>query len=409
MPVPRSLCISLIVVRCRLLLLLALLAACEHPTAPQTRSNVETAEAKMVSGDYMQLQSGISSLFEQASYYAAPAGGGRYVPSDWTPVIRNGLHEAYRTTLVERVYVPPRGTGALTYSRFSVLAWTPADERGVARKLVVMFAGDSLSHVTPPAKASIAGFADTRGKPGYVLTADAADRRAWYGTDGDILIRTGPRTDDCPYDGMKRHASAIVELQMDSTGGLLCETRRYDVRMAAFIERGDPARRDIVSRIRPIRETLRMSESTIPGVRIVTRCTAKLDLTATGCFDYWSFWRSSAQFDSTLGVDLDRMRYDGSQLVQVVDSGTGPDYREVRGGYDVPLSYVIHSYEGRVLRSVQRTTPQTEDDRSIGYIAGALPQRVGARYRIIRTGLIGGQSPFDMQVLDLTFLSHSQF
>jgi hypothetical protein len=369
---------------------------------------VEKTEMKVISGDYMQLQSGISTLFEQAAYYATPAGGGRFVPSELAPVIRNGAHEPYHATVVERVYVPPEGSGALPYSRFTVLAWTTADERGIARRLVVMFAGDSLSHVTPPTAASISGFADVQRKPGYVLTADGLDRRAWYGVEGEIFIRPRPRTGDCPYEGMKRHASAIVELQMDSTAGLLCETRAYDAKMAAFIERGDPAQRDIMSRIRPIRETLRLPESTIPGVRIVTRCTAKLDPAAMGCWDYWSFWRSGAQFDESLAVDLSQMRYDGSQLVQVIDSGSGPDYREMPGGYDVPISYTIRSYDGRVLASKTRTTPQTEANVPAGLIAATLPQRVGARYRIIRNGLVAGESPFDMQVLDVTFLPHDR-
>jgi hypothetical protein len=205
---------------------------------------------------------------------------------------------------------------------------------------------------------------------------------------------------------VNRGRSAIADLQWDSTSKLVCEQRRYTASLAAYIERGDPAHRDLLARVNPLRETLRMEETSIPGVRIVTQCTGKvappLD-DPMDCFDTWAFWRSDDQFAPELGVHLASMRFEPAGFfVQAIDTGTGPDYRKVMGGYDVPLAYALRAWDGRVLYESAHTTVQA--DSIVRYTALNLPQRVGARYRIVTTPLVSGLPPAAVMVLDMTFL-----
>ena len=388
---------------------LSLAAACEHPTAPEAREAIEKTTEQLASGDYMQLEAGLSTLFDMASYYGTKAGGGRFVPSTFVPIIRNAEHAPYRATVIERVYLPPEGSGARPFARFTLLAWTGGDTAR-SRKFVAMSSTDSVSLVEIPQPAHfVEGASPTaRSKPALVLTADQADRRAWYGTQGKLTMRVAERTGGCPYEGNARYSSAIIELQ-DTTVKLLCETRRYDATMAAYIERGDPSRRDALTRITtPLRGTLRMPESSIPGVRLVTKCTGAAMKDARGCWETWSFWRSNDQFAESLGIDLDRFEVQPEgDYMQVADSGSAPDYHHVMGGYDPPLRYSIHSWDGTLVRMVPRTTVQS--DPLMQNYGQRLPWRVGGRYRIITRapGLIPGASPYSMAVLEIAFLPHT--
>jgi hypothetical protein len=148
-----------------------------------------------------------------------------------------------------------------------------------------------------------------------------------------------------------------------------------------------------------------MEEATVPGVRIVTQCTGKEPPSGDpfDCFDYWAFWRSDDQFAPELGVHLDSLRYDAAGFfMQVVDSGTGPDYRTVMGGYNPPLAYTLKAWDGTLLRENARSTAQ--GDSIVSFIAANLSQRVGARYRIVSTPLVPGLPPAAVTVLDLKFL-----
>lgn len=378
-------------------------AACEHPTAPEARAAVEKTEIQLASGDYTQLAAGMSTLFDMAAYYAEPAGGGRFVPTAFVPVVRDARKAPYRATIVERVYLPPDGSGGRPFSRFTLVAWNDPDPSG-RRQLVAMFTSDSVSELRVPGEAAVAqgAFGNTRRRSGFALTVDQADRRTWFGTQGRMLIRTAERTGDCPYAGEKRHSSHLRELQDDSTA--MCEARRYDASLIAFIERGDPSRRGVLAPLAPVRGTLRIEEASVPGVRILTKCKGTGPGEPFGCFDRWSFWRSDDQFAPRLGVRLDSMRLSGEHLVQVLDSGSGPDYRLERGGYDVPLSYVVRRFDGTVLHQRDRATPST--DAVVGpFLARDVPQRIGARYRFVVSGLIAGERPLSMQVVELTFPS----
>ena len=380
-------------------------AACDRPTAPQARDAVEKTTAQLASGDFAQLDAGLSTLFQMASYYGTSAGGGRFVPAAHLSIVRNGEASVYRATVVERVYLPPEGSGARPLSRFTLLAWN-GEDTSRSRQFVVMAGSDTATPVAIPDPANYVEGASRlqRSKPGMVLAANQADRRAWYGTEGTLRMTAGEKTGGCPYEGNARHYSAIVELQ-DTTVKLVCETRSYTATMAAFIQRGDPSRRDALTRITPLRETLRLPESEIPGVRLVTRCTGS-HTDARGCWETWSFWRSNDQFDS-LDVDLDRfLPQQEGDMMEVADSGAGPDFRKELGGYDPPLRYRIRTWDGRLVREVDRTTGQT--DPLMQQYAYRLPQRVGARYRILTQapGLVPGASPYSMALLEIWFLPH---
>jgi hypothetical protein len=391
----------------RLVIALSLAAAaCDRPTAPQARDAVEKTTAQLASGDFGQLDAGLSTLFQMASYYGTSAGGGRFVPAAHLTIVRNGEASVYRATVVERVYLPPEGSGARPLSRFTILAWN-GEDTSRSRQFVVMAGSDTATPVAiPSAENYVEGASPLqRSKPGMVLTANQADRRAWYGAEGTLRMVPGEKTGGCPYEGNARHYSAIVELQ-DTTLKLMCETRSYTAAMAAFIERGDPSRRDALARIAPLRETLRLPESEIPGVRLVTRCTGSPMTDARGCWETWSFWRSNDQFDS-LDVNLDRfLPQQEGDMMEVADSGSGPDYRKELGGYDPPLRYRIRMWDGRLVREVERATGQT--DPLMQRYAYRLPQRVGASYRILTQApsLVPGTSPYSMALLEITFLPH---
>jgi hypothetical protein len=395
--------------RCTALLILALslvATGCDHPTAPGARDVVEKATAQLASGDYMQLEAGMSTLFDMASYYGTGAGGGRYVPSIHVPIVRDALHEPYRATVIERVYLPPEGSGARPHTRFTILAWT-GDDTARSRKFVAMSSSDTVSPLEIPRPANfVEGAAPlTRSKPGMVLAADQADRRAWYGTEGTLRIEVRERTGGCPYEGMARHYSAIPDLQ-DTTVKMLCETWSYDATMSAFLERGDPSRRDVMTRINPLRGTLRLPRVTVPGVRLVTKCVG-MPTDPRGCWERWAFWRSNDQFAESLRIDLDKFKTQPEgDLMEVADSGSGPDYRMVLGGYDPPLRYTVWTWDGRRVRDVARTTGQS--DPLMQSYAYRLPQRVGARYRILvhAPGLVPGAPPYSMALLEITFLPH---
>lgn len=381
------------------------LVGCEHPTAPEARARVEKTESQLLSGDYGQMQAGISDLFMSASYYGGS--NNPYVPSAPITVSRNGEMLSMRGTVVERVYVPPAGSGARPLIRRAVMGWTTMDAEQLQQRLLVMFSSDSLSEVNVP-RAGIArpwSPEERFDRNGFVLTVDPGDRQHWFGVEGTLTIRDGARTGTCPYSARYAEgSSSIVELQWDSTFKAGCEARTYPVAMTAFVEHGDPEFRDIGSRIAPRRETLRMLPAELPGVRIVFACKGQgPPADPYPCSDYFGFWRDNDQFAESLGVDLRAMKQGFSGLAQVVDSGSGPDYRIKPGGYDVPVSFTIRSPSGEVLKHVTEV-------RASDALAAALfydfPRRQGLKARVIAPSSVlgAGHSPYTMIVADVEFL-----
>lgn len=380
------------------------LVGCEHPTAPEARARVEKAESQLLSGDYSQMQAGITDLFLAAAQYGVP--GNPFVPSAPITVSRDGEMLPMRASVVERVYLPPVGSGGRPLVRRAVMGWTTMDEQHQEQRLLVMFSGDSLSAIrTPRASLIIPGSAAGRyERNGFVLTVDPGDRLPWFGAEGTLTILDGARTGICPYSAPRSgYSSGIVELQ-DSTKKVECEARAYPVAMTAFIEHGDPEFRDIGSRIAPRRETLRMLPAELPGVRIVFACKGQgPPADPYPCSDYFGFWRDNDQFAPSLGVDLRAMKQGFSGLAQVVDSGSGPDYRIKPGGYDVPVSFTIRSPNGEVLKHVTEV-------RASDALAAALfydfPRRQGLKARVIAPSSVlgAGHSPYTMIVADVEFL-----
>jgi hypothetical protein len=390
-------------------LLLALVAACEHPTAPDVQAAAEKTELKLVSGDYMQIESGLVELFELASYYGmtSETPARQLTPTASSLVVRDAREAVYHSTVVERVYVPPEGSGGKPVTRFSLIGWSEASNDQHSRRLVVMVGGDTVSPVIIPRGDSTVG---SRGRSAVIVTADQADRRVWYGTEGVLRIRVGARTADCPYKDADVGRSGMVDLQ-DSTKRPMCETRNYEASMAAFIERGDPMRRTLADAVRPRRETIRLVEGTIPGVRLVARCTGTFEKDPYPCFDHWSFWRDNDQFAPDLHVDLSAMKREGDEMVQVIDSGTGPDLREVRGGIDPPYSYRAWSAAGTLIREEARASifsgASTNPPDGVREIAFQRKWREGARYRIVGNARKLGDrnaSPYAMGVVEIAFL-----
>ena len=391
--------------------LLAFATACEHPTAPDVQAAAEKTEVKLASGDLSQIESGLADLFMLASNYGSAYHGSTHplVPTASAEIVWNAEFEPYRSTVIERVYLPPENSGARPVTRFSVIGWSDADTAH-RRRLVVMMATDTVAPILIPRGGKTF---DNRIRSGFTMTVDQADRRVWYGTQGEVRIRAGDRIAECPYKEKDVYVSGVVELQ-DSTRRPACETRQYVASMAAFVERGNPEQRTLAEAVRPIRETLRMIESSIPGVRLVARCVGDPLKDPMPCFDYWSFWRDNAQFDSTLAVDLSSMKRDGDEMVQVIDSGSGPDYHQVLGGYDPAYSYRTWSADGRLVTEVARTTIFAGDGavyNGVREIAFQRPWREGARYRIVGNARKLGHrdaSPYAMAVLEVTFLPLKQ-
>jgi hypothetical protein len=392
------------------LLLLAFAVACEHPTAPDVQAAAEKSEIQLASGDYSQIEAGLVDLFMLATMYGSNYYGSTnpLVPTAPATIVRSGVEAPFRSTVIERVYLPPEQSGARPVTRFSLIGWSDADSQHL-RRLVVMVGGDTVAPVVLPRADS---WVSTASRSAFTVTTDQADRRVWYGTEGELRIRAGPRTADCPYEGKAVYVSGMVELQDSTKRRPACETRQYQASMAAFIERRTSGRSSVIDAIRPpIRETLRLVESSVPGVRLVARCTGQFEKDPMPCFDYWSFWRDNDQFDPALGVDLSAMKRDGDDLVQVIDSGTGPDYHEVFGGYDPPYSYRTWSADGKLVSDVARTTIQSVDASSpyngVREIAFQRLWREGARYRVVTNARKIGHrdaSPYSMGVLEVTFL-----
>jgi hypothetical protein len=387
--------------------LLAFAAACDHPTAPDLQAAAEKTEIQLTSGDYTQVESGLVDLFQLASMYGSAYHGSTHplVPTASATIVRNGVEATYRSTVIERVYLPPEKSGARPVTRFSLVGWSEPDSEH-QRRLVVMIGTDSAVPIAIPRGGKTF---DNRSRAGFVVTANQADRRVWYGAEGELRVRVGPRTADCPYKDKDVYLSGVVELQ-DSTKRPMCEARSYQAWMAAFIERGDPAHRTIANTVQPIRETLRLVETSIPGVRLVAQCTGEPEKDPFPCFDYWSFWRDNDQFDPDLHVDLSAMKREGDEMVQVIDSGTGPDLHNVLGGIDPPYGYRTWSANGTLVSEVARTTIHTAGALSyngVRDIAFQLPWRTGARYRIVGNARKLGHkdaSPYSMGVLEVTFL-----
>jgi hypothetical protein len=374
------------------------------------RASVEKTEANLLSGDYAQLQAGISDLFWAATYYSAPGGGGRYVPSAPITLNRNSVPEPLRATVVERVYRPPAGSGGRPFVRRAVMAWTVVPEnRHDLQRLLVMFSSDSLSEVKRPRAdvARVGALASRYHRNGFVLSIDPGSRIPWFGTEGTLRIRDGERTGICPYSApFASGASAIVELQ-DTAMKVACEARSYSVEMLAFVERGDPESRDLGSMLtKPRRETLRTLPAQVPGTRIVVQCTGSIaPEEPLPCFDYFSFWRDDDQFAPSLGVDLAAMKErENDVLRQVIDSGSGPDYRIQRGGYSVPVSYSIRTAGGDLVRHVDKV--YIRSDELANRILSDFPWRQGSRVRVIAPygSLEAGHSPYSMVVMDAEFL-----
>jgi hypothetical protein len=161
-----------------LICLLGVAAACDHPTAPQAREAAERTDAKLTSGDFGQLESGLWELFDIATSYGSAYYGSTHPanPTSYSAVSRNGIVAPYRTTAIEQIYLPPEESGAMPASRFTIIGWSDADS-AQRRRLVVMLTSDSLAPIRIPLPGTTA---NTRLRGAFALTADQANRRTWY-------------------------------------------------------------------------------------------------------------------------------------------------------------------------------------------------------------------------------------
>src|SRR4249919_14488 len=93
------------------------------------------------------------------------------IPTAYAPVVRNGVTAPYQSTVIERVYLPPEGSGGRSVTRFSILAWSDADIM-YHRRLVVMLGTDSVAPIRIP---SVRATGDYRARAAFTMAADERD------------------------------------------------------------------------------------------------------------------------------------------------------------------------------------------------------------------------------------------
>ena len=342
--------------RCRLFLsglAVTLLGACDRPTAPQARDQIENAERGVLEG---RLSLGDLHL-EKLLYNSV--GPYMWFPADTLTVERDGETTRYLAHVVERVYLPPSRAGGRPYVKRTLLAWDKENHRGLA-----FAADDSVADIVSPTRRLTAEDTPERiwRRPAFAVQSERDARDAWFGTEGRVDFGVATKVGPCSL--TQGNVGARFPI-MDTDPGLTttCDDVRFTMTGATLLEkRRTPERAGFLARWTSSKMSVRFDNQSVRGTRITTQCPDEPNprtFLAWECYTYLLFWRDQTQFAAGLGLDVTRIEqpHDQDPYVQMLTAGVGGSSvsAPVHGvacctAYAGPAHYTVRAPDGRTLR-----------------------------------------------------------
>jgi hypothetical protein len=328
----------------------AIAAACDQPTAPQAREEIEKTELAVLSGG-PQLDFRLGQMFADAGGPGVLATG-KF--NDLVTVQRDGSPVRYVGTVIERVYLPPPSVGGKPIVKRLLLAWDRESRRGLA-----IAADEAATVVALPTKTLLDdNSADRLWSPrAFVIQNEQNGRQAWFGTEGQVAIIPGPTVGECPFKNTDPLAY-FPSLGTSSKVGSICQQLQYTVSVAATLEKRravDDA--GLFDRFRRSHMDVRLIGQSVSGSRIVTQCPDSLDMQMfppMECMGYVGFWRDQSLFAPSIGLDVSRLRSPphgmGEPYYDIINDGTGKAFACCSQS-NAAVRYAVYAPNGTLIHS----------------------------------------------------------
>jgi len=272
----------------------ALLAACERVTAPKALQIADETEQKL-------MQDWNPAVIRQL--YDAESMMNPFWPDPERSMIaltKDGETEQLNAAVIERVYVPPDGEGAVL-SRRSFVAWLPNASYGI---LAVTESGDDESD----AMANYNSAGDALHPRPQLVAPHANEQDWWLGRSGSVKIEPEETGARCPF------GNGGGDADEDISHRVSCDVAKYTVQLDGNLVRRLEAENHLMPEALKRHHRITVAPQRVKGIRFTIRCDTSLNWRSSfqsACStnnSAFMFWRSDTLFAHSLGVAVAQMK-----------------------------------------------------------------------------------------------------
>ena len=217
---------------------------------------------------------------------------------------KDGATDQLTATVIERVYVPPKGEG-MPISRRSLVAWRHDANYG----LVAV----TETHADESGRFGEHGFDSDFLNPRPWFVAPSAQKEDWWlGRIGKVRIEPQKTGDTCPFGNGG-------DTEEERSGRVTCNVATYVVELEGELLRQHDIDNGLLPEALKPRHHITVTTQRVNGIRFTVRCHPADLVTGTqiylGCTESpLRFWRSNELFTASLGVDVKQMKRLGDRL-----------------------------------------------------------------------------------------------